>query len=157
MKKYKICVLMMILILFFGILPNIIAVNEKHDIQTSMINVDSVVSDLQGVIVLCIIEIENTGSTILSNIDWTFNAEEENGRIIFGDGVNGRIPLLESGEKERIILAPFPNIMTFADGQSPVGFGNIIMTSYVETSTGSSSEDQIKVFLIGPFMLPMSI
>jgi hypothetical protein len=66
---------------------------------------------LQGVTILCIIEIENTGSTILREIDWTSNAEAENGRIIFGDGAHGRIPVLEPGEKESIILVPFPNLI----------------------------------------------
>ena len=66
---------------------------------------------MQGVTILCIIEIENTGSTILREIDWTSNAEAENGRIIFGDGAHGRIPVLEPGEKESIILVPFPNLI----------------------------------------------
>jgi hypothetical protein len=118
-------------------------------------NFDSVVDDLQGVIVLCIIEIENVGSTILRGIDWTFNAEAENGRIVFGDGEHGRIPVLEPGEKEIIILVPFPNLISIANGQSPIGFGNIIMMSTAETSSGASSEDQERVFLLGPFMLPI--
>ena len=157
MKKYKICVFMITLVLFLGFSPDVMGINEKKSNQISMINVDSVIDDLQGVIVLCIIEIENVGSTILREIDWTFNAEAENGRIIFGDGANGRIPVLEPGEKESIILAPFPNLISIAYGQSPIGFGNIIMMSNAETSTGASAEDQLRVFLFGPFMLPIII
>ena len=143
-----------IAILISGIISNVIAIGEKKSIQNSTKNIDSIHDDLQGIIVLCIIEIENTGSTILRQIDWTFNAEAENGRIVFGDGIQGRIPVLEPGEKEIIILAPFPDLMPFADGQSPIGFGDIIMTSYAESSTGASAEDQEKVFLLGPFLIP---
>jgi hypothetical protein len=114
-----------------------------------------VVDELQGVIVLCIIEIENNGDTILRAIDWTFHAEAENGIIIFGDGAQGRILVLEPGEKEQILLIPFPRVISIADGQSPIGFGRIIVTSTAESSTGASAEDQLKMFLLGPLLLPI--
>jgi len=154
MNKYKICVFIITFFLIISFFPNVIAINEEKNIQISMLNIDSVHDDLQAIIVLCIIEIENTGDTILREVDWTFNAEAESGRIIFGDGVNGRIPVIEPGEKETIILVPFPNLISIADGQSPIGFGNIIMMSTAESSTGASAEDQVKAFLFGPFMLP---
>ena len=154
MNKYKICVFMITVVLIISFLPNVMAVNKEKNIQVSMLNVDSVKDDLQAVIVLCIIEIENTGDTILREIDWTFNAEAENGRIIFGDGAHGRIPVIQPGEKETIILVPFPNLISIADGQSPIGFGNIIMMSTAESSTGASAEDQEKAFLFGPFLIP---
>ena len=155
MKKYKICIFLIALVLIIGSIPNVVGNNEKKSIQISLMNIDSVVDELSAVVVLCIIEIENVGSTIIREIDWTFNAEAENGRIIFGDGEHGRIPTLDPGEKEVIILAPFPNLISIADGQSPIGFGNIIMMSTAETSTGTSAEDQLRIFLFGPFMLPI--
>jgi len=141
MNKYKICVLIVTMVLIISFLPNVIAINEVKNIQISILNVDSVKDDLQAIIVLCIIKIENTGDTILREIDWTFNAEAENVRLIFGDGAHGRIPVIEPGEKESIILVPFPNLISIADGQSPIGFGNIIMISTAESSTGASLED----------------
>ena len=155
MKKYKRCIFLITIVLIISLFPNVNSFNEKKNIQISITNVNSISDDLQGVIVLCIIEIENYGDTILRAIDWTFNAEAEKGRIVFGDGAHGRIPVLEPGEKEIIILVPFPNLISIADGQSPIGFGNIIMMSTAESSTGASAEDQEKVFLFGPFMLPI--
>jgi hypothetical protein len=144
------------LVIFFGLYPNVIGVINNKSIQISINNSNSVVDDLQGVIILCIITIENIGSTILREIDWRFNCKTENGRIIFGDGEHGRIHALEPGEKEIIILVPFLNLISSADGQSPIGFGNIIMMSTAETSAGASAEDQERVFLFGPIMLPIS-
>jgi hypothetical protein len=155
MIKFKGYSFLIIIVLIISIFPNVGSVYNNESILVSKINIDSVVDDLQGVIVLCIIEIENVGDTTLRAIDWTFNARAENGKIVFGDGEHGRIPVLEPGEKERIILVPFPNLISIANGQSPIGFGKISMISTAETSTGASAEDQETVFLFGPFMFPI--
>lgn len=157
MNKSKIIIFIITAVLIISFLPCTHANSEDESIKVSLNFGDSISDDLQGIIVLCIIEIENTGDTLLRDIDWTYNAKEESGRIVFGDGEHGTIPTLEPGEKETIILLPFPRVLSFADGQSPIGFGNILMSSSVKTSTGASAEDQEKVFLLGFLLIPIDM
>jgi hypothetical protein len=91
----------------------------------------------------------NSGSHIMSDIDWTFDAE--GGTIVFGDGINGRIPVLEPGEEATILLRPGHFILHHADGQSPIGLGFVTLMATAETST-DTAEITEDVFLIGPII-----
>ena len=96
------------------------------------------------------ITITNIGDHMMQDIEWTFDAE--GGTIIFGDGVTGRIPVLDTGEEISIILRPVPVIFQDADGQSPLGFGSITLMATAKTSS-DTMEATKDTFLIGPFLL----
>ena len=91
----------------------------------------------------------NSGSSIMSGVDWTFDAE--GGTIVFGDGITGRIPVLEPGEEATILLKPGHFILNHADGQSPIGLGFVTLMATAETST-DTAEITEDVFLIGPII-----
>jgi hypothetical protein len=152
----------LIIILFFGttVLPVIGSINQNVDrenldssnnplsihgyIKYKGINGESAVS--LGLRII----ITNIGDHIMSDIDWTFDAE--GGTIIFGDGERGRIPVLNPGEEVDIILRPIPIIFQDSYGQSPIGLGsiNLITTAQTSTDTMEISEEKI---LIGPLFL----
>ena len=97
-----------------------------------------------------ILTIGNIGDHIMQDIDWTLEAE--GGTIIFGDGERGRIPILNPQEEIDIILRPIPIIFRDAEGQSPIGFGNITLMAPAKTSTDIMELTENKL-LIGPFFL----
>jgi hypothetical protein len=95
------------------------------------------------------ITIGNSGSVPMNDIDWTFDAE--GGIIVFGDGVQGNIPMLDAGEETHIFLRPGHFILQNAEGQSPIGIGGITLMATAKTSTDTLeiTEDE---FLIGPII-----
>jgi hypothetical protein len=152
----------LIIILFFGttVLPVIGSINQNVNRENQVysnnplsmhgyikyegINGESTVS--LGLRII----IGNIGDHIMSDIDWTFNAE--GGTIIFGDGERGRIPVLNPGEEVDIILRPIPVIFQDSFGQSPIGFGSITLITTAQTSTDilELTEDKL---LIGPLFI----
>jgi len=97
-----------------------------------------------------IIVIGNIGSYIMQDVDWTFDAE--GGTIVFGDGARGRIPIIYPGEEVEIILRPLSFLFRDANGNSPIGFGNITLKSTATNSTDTMEISEGK-FLIGPIIL----
>lgn len=97
-----------------------------------------------------IIVIGNIGSYIMQDVDWTFDAE--GGTIVFGDGARGRIPIIYPGEEVEIILRPLSFLFRDANGNSPIGFGNITLKSTATNSTDAMEISEDK-FLIGPIIL----
>ena len=92
----------------------------------------------------------NSGSVIMQNIEWTFDTE--GGTLVFGDGINGRIPELVPLEEAEILLKPGHFILDHADGQSPIGLGFVTLMATAETST-DTAEITEDAFLLGPIIL----
>jgi hypothetical protein len=103
--------------------------------------------------------IKNNGDEIASGIDWTVNTSESGGIIVFGDGEHGRIPTSMNPNEERtVILMPIPRFFSKADGQSPIGFGNVNIIVSVKGTVGSTlrtGSATMKAFLLGPFVINM--
>lgn len=101
--------------------------------------------------------IKNIGDEIAQDIDWTVNTSENGGIIVFGDGEHGRLPTSMNPNEERTInLMPIPRLFSNADGQSPIGFGNVNIIVSVKGTVGSTLKTgsaTSKVFLLGPFVL----
>jgi hypothetical protein len=97
--------------------------------------------------------IGNNGEDIVRDVEWTSNAFSENGKIVFGDGVHGRIPAIDPGEEHVIPLRPLPLFYTDAYGRSPIGFGSISLSANAMTSTGDSAQVEKTGFLFGPFLI----
>ena len=99
------------------------------------------------------ITITNIGSVMMHDIDWTFDSE--GGAIRFGDGITGRIPVLEPDEEAVIILKPGHFLLHHADGQSPIGLGFVTLMATAETSSVTVEVTE-NVFLIGPIIFFIS-
>ncbi len=101
--------------------------------------------------------IKNIGDEIAQDIDWTVNTSENGGIIVFGDGEHGRLPTSMNPNEERTInLMPIPRLFSNADGQSPIGFGNVNIIVSVKGTVGSTLKTgsaTSKAFLLGPFVL----
>ena len=152
----------LILIIFFGtiVLPVIASINQNvnRENQESSYNPLSMhgyikYEGINGESTFSLglrIIITNNGDHMMSDIDWTFDAE--GGTIIFGDGERGRIPVLNPGEKVDIILRPIPVIFQDSYGQSPVGLGSITLITTAQTSADilELAEDKL---LIGPLFI----
>jgi uncharacterized membrane protein len=158
MKKI-IGILVLMLLLGISILP-IVTINgkvieESHFLSKTQltmagyIHVKGIDGESKGPSVGLRITIGNSGSVPMNDIDWTFDAE--GGTIIFGDGVQGNIPMLDAGEETHIFLRPGHFILQNADGQSPIGVGRITLMATAKTSTDTLeiTEDE---FLIGPII-----
>jgi len=144
MKKI-IGILVLMLLLGISILP-IVSINgkviEENPISTNnplamavYVKIKGIDGESEGPSVGLRITIGNPGSVPLNDIDWTFDAE--GGTIIFGDGVQGNIPMLDAGEEAHIFLRPGHFILQNADGQSPIGVGSITLMATAKTSTGT--------------------
>jgi hypothetical protein len=158
MKKI-IGILVLMLLLGISILP-IVTINgkvieESHFLSKTQltmagyIHVKGIDGESKGPSVGLRITIGNSGSVPMNDIDWTFDVE--GGTIIFGDGVQGNIPMLDAGEETHIFLRPGHFILQNADGQSPIGVGRITLMATAKTSTDTLeiTEDE---FLIGPII-----
>ena len=159
MNKKIIGILVLMLLLGISILP-IVTINgkvigESHFLSNTQltmagyIHVKGIDGESKGPSVGLRITIGNSGSVPMNDIDWTFDAE--GGTIIFGDGVQGNIPMLDAGEETHIFLRPGHFILQNADGQSPIGIGRITLMATAKTSTDTLeiTEDE---FLIGPII-----
>ena len=158
MKKI-IGVLILMILLAVSIL-SIVTINGKviektHFLSNTQFNmagyihVKGIDGESKGPSVGLRITIGNLGSVPMNNIEWTLDAE--GGTIVFGDGVNGNIPILDAGEEIHIFLRPGHFILQNADGQSPIGIGRITLMAKAKTSTETLeiTEDE---FLIGPII-----
>ncbi len=135
---------------------NVYAGNQKSEvlINDSFFDVFTELGDYSfGVKII----IKNVGDEIAYDIDWTVNTSESGGIIVFGDGEHGRIPTSMNPNEERtVILMPIPRLFSKADGQSPIGFGNVNIIVSVKGTIGSTlrtSSATSKAFLLGPFVL----
>lgn len=158
--KRKIVVILVLLAIVILIKPSIEAINETSIEEDSVISNNMLLPDMfvkidsiEGESEISVglkITITNLGEYMKQNVEWTFNADGEN--IRFGDGITGRIPVLDSGQEFDIILRPAHFLLNNADGQSPIGFGSVNLMATARTST-DTAETTENTFIIGPFLL----
>lgn len=98
------------------------------------------------------LDIENTGATTLTNVEWSFRSKAS----ITGTGIFmreklrlGVIDEIPAGETITIEFRPFS---TDPETRSPIGFGNLYMNASVDVN-GESVRTQQRVVILGFFLI----
>jgi thiosulfate sulfurtransferase len=145
-------------IVFFMLISSVISAigsynteNEDHEIETQNFEGDLNIIIYSAPLYFGVnIDIENTGETILNNVEWSFRSKAAvslTGLFLTEKLQEGIIEQIEPSEKVTLNFRPFN-----ANMKSPIGLGNLYMNASVNAN-GMSVRTQQRALILGFFLI----